>query len=67
MDEAVFVLEQLKLNALRQLEERIEKHLKNEFYNKVLPKVIAEVKNQITIDLINNYDELEIKIKIKGE
>ena len=29
-----------------ELEQRVEKHLKNEFHNKILPKIIKEVKKR---------------------
>lgn len=66
-DLSVFVLEKLKLNAQRELEERVEKHLKNEFYNKILPKVINEIKNNLIIDLVNDNEILTLSIKINKQ
>ena len=64
-DDKVFVLEKMKVRALMDLDERIEKHLKNEFYNKMLPKAMKEVREKIIVDLVNQDDKLELIIKIK--
>ena len=64
-DDKVFVLEKMKVRALMDLDERIEKHLKNEFYTKILPKAMKEVREKIIVDLVNQDDKLELIIKIK--
>lgn len=51
--------------ALRDIEQRVEKYLMNEFKYKILPKVISEVKSKAIIDLVNLDDQLELTIKIK--
>lgn len=65
MDNAVFLLEKLKLQAQRELEDRVGTHLKKVFYNKILPGVIDDIKTNLVIDLINDDDRLELTIKIK--
>ena len=64
-DYSVFVLEKLKLQAQKELEERVEKHLKDEFYSKWLPKVMKEIRTKLTLDLVNEDDLLDIQIRIK--
>ena len=64
VDAQVFVLEQMKIQAGIQLRDRVEKHIKNEFYNKILPKILKEVDTNLKIEVVNNNDYLEIKIKV---
>ncbi len=64
-DPAVFVLEKLKLAAWQDLEQRIEKHLKSAFYNKFLDQAMEEARQGIIIDAIQNFDGIEITIKLK--
>jgi hypothetical protein len=66
-DHAVFVLEKLKIIARAELEQRIEKHLKDEFYHKWLPRVKKEVTNKLVVDLVNMDDMLEIQMRIKED
>lgn len=64
-DVSVFVLEKLKLSALSELEERVQKHLKAQFYDKILPAIINDIKQNLIIELVNENDDLELKIRIK--
>jgi len=64
-DNKVFVLESLKNKALIQLENRVEKYLVSKFYSDVLPKLIKDIKNNLIIDLINDDENLELKIQLK--
>lgn len=57
--------EQIKHAALRKLEEIMAKHLKNEFYNKMLPKVIEQLQRSLVVECLEDYDCFEIKIKLK--
>ena len=57
--------EQIKHAALRKLEEIMSKHLKNEFYNKMLPKVIEQLQRSLVVECLEDYDCFEIKIKLK--
>lgn len=69
-DHEVFVLERMKIGAGIQLRERVEKHLKNEFYNKILPKILKEVDSNLKIEMANTVDGLELKLiftKEEGE
>jgi len=66
-DHSVFVLEKLKIAAWQDLEERIQKHLKGEFYNKFLDQAMKQVRQGIIIDAIQNFDGIEITIKLKEE
>lgn len=65
-DLSIFVLEKLKLQAQRELEERVEKHLKSQFYDKILPTIVNNLKQNLIIELVNDNDDLELKIKIKS-
>lgn len=64
-DHSVFVLEKLKIMAALQLEERVEKHLKDKFYNEWLPKIVDEVRHNLIMEVVNENDNLELTIKIK--
>ena len=66
-DNAVFVLEQLKYKATDALMGRVEKHLKDHFYSKWLPQTLKEIRTNLTIDLVNDNDLIEIQIKVKNE
>lgn len=65
MDGAVFVLEKMKIKAGMELMDRVEKHLKDEFYRKVLPKILKEVEKTIVISMVNDENHLDLTIKIK--
>lgn len=64
-DYGVFVLEKLKLQAQRELEQRVEKHLKDVFYQKILPSIVGNIQKNLIVDLVNDDDQLELTIKIK--
>lgn len=63
----MFFIEKLRLNILLQLEKAVERHLNNEFRNKILPKMIKQIKNEVFIEMIETYDGFDITIKIEGE
>jgi len=63
-DYSVFVLEKLKHKALIELETRVEKYVKEQFYSKILPKVINDIKNKLIIDLVNDDEMLSIEMRI---
>lgn len=63
-DHSVFLIEKLKLIARKQLEDRIEQHLKDQFYHKWLPKVLDDVKNNLLIDLVSDENEMRLIIKL---
>jgi len=63
-DHSVFVLEKLKHKALIELETRVEKYVKEQFYSKILPKVINDIKNKLIIDLVNDDEMLSIEMRI---
>lgn len=58
------MLAKMQNRMLAELETRIEKHLKSEFYNKILPRVMNDVKNYVTIEAIEQGDFLEFKLQI---
>lgn len=65
MDDELFFIEKMRYKALAELEERVEKHIKNEFYNKILPRIIKDVKEKVIIDIYTTNDSFELTIKLK--
>ena len=65
--QTTFLLQQIKHSALREMEQRIEKHLKAEFYNKWLPKTIEDIRRQLIIEIVEDHDCFDLKIYLKGE
>lgn len=63
--EETFFLEKMRLKAIQELEERIEKHLKNEFYHRILPKVVNDVKKNVVVEVTTSNDTVELVMKIK--
>ena len=67
MPDNSFMLNKMKIQMMMELEQRIEKHLKNEFYNKILPRTIDQVKKKVMIETIENEYDIDIKMTIKED
>lgn len=65
--ENTLLTQKIRYAVLAELEAKIEKYLKNEFYNKMLPKLISEVKDKVIVDLVNYDDRFELSVKIKDD
>ena len=65
--ENTFMLEHIRYSLLMELEKRVEKHLKDQFYQRILPAIIKQVKNEVVLDLVSGEDFLDIKIALKNQ